>query len=393
MQLTDVRIDRFGVLSNMAFDSLSSGVTVLYGPQGSGKSTFVKFVRGLLYGCRREAAPSSSSQSFEAGSVRIQTAAGLRTLRRSWSSPESDQFSVIDEHDRYTPRQNNHLPDWVTDDVFREIFSAGIEEADRFDLLTRLCLECTPLRSTHDADIQQADLALQQAVRERDGNGVQGGVVHRISEMRRRQGELQGEIAALRKPAGDLPIRIEQLNRELSVITETIDRMDARICEIDAEMARLELLLTELRRRNVLPLNRSLLDEEIRAVTVRLDRWREIRGMIAVESASLRSGDDAVMRADDSVLSIRAIVSRLEDRTQALTDRRQETGFTESVRSREGDDIRQLRGEVAALCQYFGHHERMTAWHIDSLQSLFVNRCLADVQHHCQPQPDTRIHD
>lgn len=381
MQLTDVRIDRFGVLSNMAVDSLSGRVTVLYGPQGSGKSTFVKFLRGLLYGCRREATPASSGLLSESGSVHIETTVGPRVLRRSWSSVESDQFSVIDERDRYlAPRQDNHLPAWVTGDVFREIFSAGIEEADRFDLLIRLCLESTPVRSSHDEDIRQADLALQQAVRERDGNGIQGGVVHRISEMRRRQGELQGEIAALRKPAGDLPARIEQLNREISVSSGTIDRSDARICEIEAEIARLEVVLTELCRRNVLPLNRPRLDEDIRAITVRLDRWHQIRRMIAIETAALHPIGDASLRAEECMLAMRAIVSRLEERTQALTDRLQENGFTEPGRSRDGDNIRHLRGEIAALCQYFEHHERMTSGHVEALQSLFANRSLADVQ-------------
>ena len=235
-------------------------------------------------------------------------------LRRSWSSPESEQLTVIDERDRFAmPRQDNHLPPWVTEDVFREIFSAGIEEADRFDLLTRLCIESTPARSTHDADIRQADLARQQAVRERDGNGVQGGVVHRISELRRRQGELQGEIAVLRKPTGDLPARIEQLNCEISVITGTIDRMDARMCESDAEIARLELMLTELRRRNAKRILLERLQSEL-VGTATLEQLDLLRARIAELDAAVSLLEDQRRQLDRTESCLREVIERLKSR-------------------------------------------------------------------------------
>lgn len=53
----------------------------------------------------------------------------------------------------------------------------------------------------------------------------------------------------------------------------------------------LEQLLTEMRRRTVLPLSRQSIEGEICEAVSRLDRWREIRRLIGLDTdpiASLR---------------------------------------------------------------------------------------------------------
>lgn len=379
MQLTDVRIDRFGPLANTAVENLSGRMTVFFGPVGSGKSAFVQFVRELFHGYRRNINLTSSERTLGSGSARVLTENGQRTLRRWWTVAGPENFSVSDENERLAGiRQDNHLPEWVSDDVFQAIFSPGRDEADRFDLLTRLCIECSPSGGTSAIELRQAEAALTQAVRDRDGNGVQGGVVHHISELRRRQGKLQGEISLLRKPASDLPARIEQLLREIESLTTAIDRTDAGIGEIDKEILRLEQLLITLRQRNVLPLNRTQLEHEITTVSARLDKWRLIRTQIAREAESFQTTGPIVLHADDSVRSIRAIISRLEERAQSLSDRQRHTGLNENESLQYSDVVRQLRGEVAALCKYFGQHEQSAARQADCLQSLTAQRSLED---------------
>jgi len=381
MQLSDVRLDRFGSLNNTATENLSRQITVFFGPAGSGKTTVVRFVRDLLFGYRRNPDYLNSEAQTEVGSARVMTTNGPRTLRRSWAIDGAETFSVTDEQGRLVGiRQDNQLPAWVTDDVFREIFSVGQEEAERFDLLTRLCIESGTVAGVADAELRQAEAALAQTVRDRDGNGIQGGVVHHISELRRRQGELQGEISLLRKPAPDLPTRIEQLMREIEAASVTIDQINGPIRDIDSQIARLEQLLIPMRQRNVLPLNRVRLDEEIRAVSARLDKWREIRTMIHRETEPRLIAVDKTLRADDSVRSIRSIITRLEERSQTLTDRLRSTSLTDIEASRYAELVRQLRGEIAVLCQYFGQHERFSANQTSTMQTLLAERSLADAE-------------
>jgi len=333
-----------------------------------------------MFGFRRPTSIPNRDSCAESGSARIQTESGGRVLHRSWSLDGLEQFSVTDDRaDRLASlRQDNHLPAWVSEDVFREIFSVGYEEADRFDLLIRHCLETGNGKTFNETELRQAEAALLQTVRDRDGNGVQGGVVHCISERRRRQGEVQSEISRLRKPAAELPLRIEQLVLEINTASTSVDRIDVRVKEVESEIARLKQLIVELRRRSDLPLDRSKIEEEIRTVSTRIERWREIRERIGRQMESCRIPADKLLTADDSIRSIRAIVSRLEDRIQGLTDRHDDAASSNDGRSAHLDVVRQLRGEIAALCQYFGHHERAAETQTETVQALFAQRCFAE---------------
>ncbi len=379
MQLTDVRIDRFGSLSNISVEKLSHRVTVFCGPNGAGKSTFVRFLRGLLYGYRRNTPRAQTELHAESGSARIQTGDGPYTLRRSWSSISGEQFIMTDEFDRLVVLgQGNPLPAWVTEDVFREVFTVGYEEAERFELLTRMCMEFGTGLSDSDPELRQAEAALRHTTCDRDGNGVQRGIVDRIAELCHRQGDLQSEITALHRPAADLPAGVEQLIREIDAATGVIERIDARIREIDAESLRLEQLRTELRRGNVLPLNRQAIEGEIRTVTLSLERWRKIRGLISHQSEACCAAADLAMRPSESARTIRAIVSRLEERAQTLNECMHGSVCSEPERTGDGDVIRQLRGEISALCSYFGQHEKSAARHIESLQAMIAERAHSD---------------
>lgn len=48
MQLSTIKIDGFGVLSHLEIDHLSSGLNVIYGRNGSGKTTILQFLRGMF---------------------------------------------------------------------------------------------------------------------------------------------------------------------------------------------------------------------------------------------------------------------------------------------------------------------------------------------------------
>ncbi|MFN9718384.1 MAG: DUF4332 domain-containing protein [Planctomycetota bacterium] len=383
MLLTDVCVDHYGSLNHVSVEKFSRQVTLLYGSDETGRTTFVRFLRGLFYGFRRQSAMPfgdlvPADVQKQSGQVRVLTDGGPRSLRRSWTVQGEELLSLVDErvHSEVV-FDGSLLPSWVSDDVFREIFSAGADEADRFDLLTRLCVESCS-RGAADIDLRQAEAALEQTIRDRDGNGVQGGVVHRISELRRRQGDLQSEIGALRKPGSDVQLKIEQLLRTIESDRAGLDRMNAELTAIRSELSQLELLLIELRRRNVLTLDRVKLEQEVQSVTAKLSRWREIRASISREFETHRIAGDLSMQADDSVRSIRAIISRLEDRSLALTEPAEGPAAADLQRHQDANVLRQLRSEIAALCQYFGQHEQATVLHLESLQAMAVERTLAD---------------
>ena len=50
MRVTDLRVDGFGIWTELHLDSLSNRVTVFYGANEAGKTTLLQFMRSVLYG-------------------------------------------------------------------------------------------------------------------------------------------------------------------------------------------------------------------------------------------------------------------------------------------------------------------------------------------------------
>ena len=73
MHLTDLHVDRFGVLSDFSLNRLSPGITVFWGSNGCGKSTVVQFLRSLLFGFRSCGPNWENRQGSEGGWVRWRT--------------------------------------------------------------------------------------------------------------------------------------------------------------------------------------------------------------------------------------------------------------------------------------------------------------------------------
>ena len=50
MNVSSIHIDGFGTLSDLALENLGPGLTAIYGRNGSGKTTIIQFLRGVMLG-------------------------------------------------------------------------------------------------------------------------------------------------------------------------------------------------------------------------------------------------------------------------------------------------------------------------------------------------------
>jgi energy-coupling factor transporter ATP-binding protein EcfA2 len=86
MRIQDLEIDRFGVWQGVRFTFQDGGLSVLHGPNEAGKSTLMRFIRGILYGYHaadeRTAGPSPKPVHCS-GKMRIIHRGELHELRRS----------------------------------------------------------------------------------------------------------------------------------------------------------------------------------------------------------------------------------------------------------------------------------------------------------------------
>lgn len=389
MYLTDLHVDRFGQVSDLSLTDLSGRITMFWGPNGSGKSTVVRFLRGLLFGLSEADSKSAAAGASEGGWLQFRSASPtLRRIRRARHQDGTETYRLEDALDgQLAVAQSRHLPDWVSAEVFREIFSAGCEEADRFDLLTRLCVESGLNTAPVESEIHSTELALMEVVHERDGHGSREGVVQRIADVRQRRADLIAELKSLHRVPANLPERIQLLNSEIEAFLRDNDQTEIRLRELNGECEGLNRQLHDLRCRNILPLDRGGIELRIRTLSARRDRWRAISEAIAQESVAMNSDGDRDMRPHESLVSLRALVTRLESRLRELTSDRHLTGDDSSPEDSIQPELRGdstqvslLRSELNALCRYLTHHEDSVALHEAALELHFADRCLSQAR-------------
>lgn len=376
MRFLDICAERFGVLQKSELRDLSAGMTVVYGGNGSGKSTMVSFVKGLLFGYTSEQFAFQTGDERFGGSATLEARGRSYRITRERSHGISSELSTVDLSTGVSVRgPESSLPEWVSDVVYDEIFSVGQQEVDRFDLLTRLCLADAGATAS-DAEIRRVELAIDQSIREREGNGVEGGLRQQMNALRHRRQKLIDQLAEMRKADPTIPARISEIQAELRLLQESLAKCDRQIREIEANILQLEERLAELRRHNVLSLNRREIESQITLLQERQRRWDEIRKSINREIGALQQPTSG-LKNRDSLKSIRALVSRLEQRMESLQS---DQSLSHVVGTGRDVFVDHLRSEVFSLCDYVAHHESAVESHEVALESLFGQRTLQDAE-------------
>lgn len=379
MRFVDISVEQFGVLHDTQLRDLPAGMTVVYGGNGSGKTTAISFLRGLLFGYTTEHAGYQADDSRFGGSVSLHSQGRSHRLARERSRGIGSELSVMDLATGVSvPTTQAELPRWINETVYREIFSVGDQEAARFDLLTRLCLDDGGQAGAAE-EIHRAEQAIQQAVREREGNGMEGGLRQEMSTLRQRRDGLTRELSELRRSSPEIPARIAEIETELRRLHTTLAALDQQIVEVQSEIRRLEERLEILRRRNIVSLDRREIENEIAELLARQQRWIAIQRSIQQEIAILDKPAASRLKSRDSLKSIRALVSRLEQRLETAN------GMSAGLRSQHNDTDREfvgdhIRAEVFSLCDYVRKHESAIAAQEASLESLLGQRTLQDIE-------------
>ena len=135
MKITDVHIDGFGVWNTMSARSLSSEITLFYGPNEAGKTTLMQFIRTMLYGFSDERRRLYLPPVFggtPGGMLRVENHSGQYTVERRL---EEDDQTVIGRAvvlGENGSRQGQHLLNvllsGIDESIFNNVFAVGIRE-------------------------------------------------------------------------------------------------------------------------------------------------------------------------------------------------------------------------------------------------------------------------
>ncbi len=143
MKFRDIKIDGFGVWSDLRLADLVDDINVFYGPNEAGKSTLLQFLRTMLYGFT----PDRQSRYLPpvhggrpGGEVAVRAADVPYTIRRHHAAPESASLGrveiVTSEEVIHDERLLTRLLGHVDEPVYRNVFAIGLREIQELGSLT-----------------------------------------------------------------------------------------------------------------------------------------------------------------------------------------------------------------------------------------------------------------
>ena len=239
MQITDIEIARFGVWRDLTLPLAGPGLNLLYGPNEAGKTTLMRFVRGVLYGYepfsthgfkqRRSqrigggSGPGVDSTEGWDGTIHAEIDGAPHVLRR-FREPGGDprgRLTVTDPHGEV------HGEEWLherlgglSEALYRNVYALGI-----YELQELATLEHADVAShVHGVSLGPAGrrfLAAADAAEE-SAAGLLTLDAHdhpaggRIAELMNRRDGLNAKLAALpdgRAAANDLRGDLDRLDR------------------------------------------------------------------------------------------------------------------------------------------------------------------------------------
>jgi uncharacterized protein YhaN len=141
MRITGIEIERFGVWQNYKQPLNRNGLTVFYGPNEAGKTTLLRFIRGVLYGfppdeqlIGKKRKPQRDAQS---GFLRVEHQGHEYELRRTGYGDDSGILSIngVSGGDS-TKAIMEELLASTDEKLFESVFAVGLPELQQFATLT-----------------------------------------------------------------------------------------------------------------------------------------------------------------------------------------------------------------------------------------------------------------
>ena len=229
MQLKQLHIDRFGVWSDLDLSLSDEEINVFYGPNEAGKTTLMRFVRGILYGFDLTQADQESIRRHPdqkwSGQLTLehdgQTFSLIRTLDPS--HPEGRLTIEAPNPDRIE-KWLNQLHEDVDRQTFEQVFAVGLSDIQELSTLNESDAADFLYNLTLDADAR---------------NLIQAG-----DDVRQRADHLW--------KAGQDENRIDDLMRQRQEILDELDSVEdhgSRFHELEQQRARLDGLIRDMRHR------------------------------------------------------------------------------------------------------------------------------------------------
>ncbi len=140
MRITGIEIERFGVWQNFKQSLHRSGLTVFYGPNEAGKTTLLRFIRGVLYGFPAEDIPNPKKRGRrepQSGLLQVEHRGQPYVIRRTAYGDDAGLLSVEGiAAGESTSAFMEDLLSSTDEKLFESVFAVGLPELQQFATLT-----------------------------------------------------------------------------------------------------------------------------------------------------------------------------------------------------------------------------------------------------------------
>lgn len=399
MYISSLKMERFGVWADLRLSGFSDGLNAIYGPNGSGKTTVVRFIRSMLYGFsdedRHRYLPANSQAG---GALTVQGPFGRRTILRRDEGPAHDRL-IVENEDAAVGGMHRlqDLLGGVQQEVFERVFQVefqGVLDIDKliqtalaegFDLLgsgaesDRVGELQDRLQSKRQAlaEITTAEIAFDELVRRRRSLQQEAESLH---------ASLQGRRASWERRLGQLDANIVDLEEQVESLEEELRTVSAQVEARQADKQGREASLLDARQRQLqLETQRR---QGLREIDAQLERWRGVLQDLEDRSRRLRDQAGFVpgldLRADTDP---RRYLRRLEDGLDRLQKSVADMATAEpgqcqcaSLRSTLHPALAGLREDVYRLCNELSDWEVRSQQRENHGEFSQLQRCEAELR-------------
>ncbi|MFM9066855.1 MAG: AAA family ATPase, partial [Planctomycetota bacterium] len=308
VKITDVKIDGFGIWSNLSVRRLSGDVTVFYGPNEAGKTTLMQFMRTVLYGFSRERRgrylpPVHGGHA--GGLLELSSPRGNYEVRRHLGHNDAPQslghLELLDEGGSpLGTHQLSAILGGVDESIFTNVFAIGLKEMQELGALNDSAAADHLYKLTSGLDrVSLIDVVRDLASARKDLSDRDEGSAT-LPRLLQRKDKLQAEIEELATRGRRWP----QLLAERQTRSEEIDRIERSMSDLQRQTHHYDVLLSAR------------------------DKWTQRRAL-EDQLTSLGAVADLPANALEQVDTINARLRKLKRRL--LTCRQQRTALREEL--------------------------------------------------------------
>jgi len=138
MKIENIHIDGFGVWSDRSWESLEPGLNVFHGPNETGKSTFMAFIRSILFGFDRRGSVrryEPLNGGVHGGWLDLTLAERRIRLERKAGRHVRGNVTVQEGDATGTEAELDKLLGGTTRTLYHNVFAFGLEELEQFHTL------------------------------------------------------------------------------------------------------------------------------------------------------------------------------------------------------------------------------------------------------------------